>query len=245
MRHNEGFDRRFNENVDSGCYSNFDTNGRPIQVPSQQGNDNVIPQEHQFYEQPHQLQQPGFDMAQEYHSQQPVNAGYCPSGEYANQPPPAQYYEQNPNFGQLGGYNDYQQNEEYMQNGRPDEQRGGYDSGYNSAGDEYGRDRGMSEIKQKVANYYVKQDSYNGQELDKVKIAATAAVLGVTALAIGMGAKKLIDDRRSKDDEQRDDQIGGGSGHAQYDERPSYPNEPYHYPNEPKHHPSSSHYGSS
>ncbi|KAJ2058025.1 hypothetical protein GGI17_005300 [Coemansia sp. S146] len=250
MKHNEGYERNYKANIDSGYYGN---------VTYQQGNDTVQPQE-QVHEQQQvfdqeQFHQPGFNLPHEYPSQQPFNSGYEQGARYPNQPPLHHDFEPSPELGNNWHYNDNQPN------GRPDELHRGYESGHDSGYDStdgYGMERGMKEVGQKLTRPFVKKDEDGNNKCNKRNIACAAVVAGIVAVGTAVAVQKGLEHYRSKDDEERDVQIGGGSGyndaHSYYPSSNAPPytgdSEPYTnnsgaYPNNSGHYPSSEHYGSS
>ncbi|KAJ2744592.1 hypothetical protein GGI20_002845 [Coemansia sp. BCRC 34301] len=212
MNSNEGFDHRLVQNIDSGSYTSFDVNGNPIRAPLQQVNDNFVPQGNRFHEQPHQPQpqQPVLSVTQDY------NSGYYADTEYPAQPlHHDQGYEQDPNFGPTG-----YPHSEYMPHGRPDENRGQYDSGYNSTDEEYVGERGVAELKEKIGNYYMK-DNNGIRERDNMKMGLTVVGAIGMAAAIGYGVKKYHDKKVGHDEAYKD--IGGSRQNDPYGECPSCP----------------------
>ncbi|KAJ2816287.1 hypothetical protein GGI24_005763 [Coemansia furcata] len=227
---------RFSENYDDRAHKNDITSAYHSQAPNQQG-DVVQPQEQQqqqqvyeqqpyygqqqqqfqqqqqvheqqpYYEQ-RQFQQPGFIHPQVYPSQQPPSP-YQAQSPY-NPPPPQQVFEQPTKVDNTWDYSGNQQYRGFTQSGRPDELEQGYNSGYDST-DGYGMDRGLSEVKQKVVGAFVQPDEDGDIQYNKRNIAIAAVAAATVAVGTAYAIKEYRDHKKTKDNEQRDQQIGGGS----------------------------------
>ncbi|KAJ2493620.1 hypothetical protein IWW37_000486 [Coemansia sp. RSA 2050] len=258
MRHNEGFDRSYSENLDSGHYG-FVTDQPGNEVGQQQQSQQQQSQQQHTYSQQYvheqqyaysqhnlqnqpntysqpivqnlqhgygqqhgysqpivQNQQHGYGEQHIQNPQQSFNTDYKPGPGYPDQPY-SQGFEYPPVSGPAWNSN---------MKGRADELDEGYGSAYDSA-TEYGGERGFGEVKDKFMGKFVNEDEYGNKVYDKTNIALAAAA--VVAVAVGTAAvvKNGIDVKRAKDDEQRDNQIGGGSQFN--DTHNSYPpvNAPY------------------
>ncbi|KAJ2911242.1 hypothetical protein GGI21_000025 [Coemansia aciculifera] len=235
MRYNDGFGRNSGENIDSGSYREFDANGVPIQAPPNQQASDIggVLLEPQFYENSRQAyQEPGFALPQQGNYQQSqqtmVGGGHGPNEAYSYQPQYAgqQGPEQPLKSGQFGDYNGYQPN------GRADELGPEYNNNM-YYGNEDG-DRGLTEIKQTITNVYTNDNGHGGRAYDKVRIGATAALVGVAAVR----AKKFYDHRKEKQSMQREeyaneystnDQGYGQSYDQGYDQPPKFDQQPGDY----------------